>query len=170
MGAWVGPGWARPSAWGCPAGVLAAWPWCHFPKNEKMSFTRNSLKGSNKDILLLDRCAVWVSPWYYNILWVNACITAKITFWMNLLSISKHVTFIKKFFIKLFIVFLIKVFHVSVCNIKCVFLYIFRSGWRVHICSLQNLYAKCRTDAHKLHPDDDTNPMMNGGGLVPCPR
>ena len=42
MSAWVGPGWVRPCAWGCPAGVLATWPWCHFLKVEKMSFTRNS--------------------------------------------------------------------------------------------------------------------------------
>ena len=133
MGAWMGPGWVRPCAWGCLAGVLAAWPWCHFPKNEKEFHWKLTESLNKNKFYLIDKCAVWVSPLYCNILWVNACITAKITFWMNLLSISKHVTFIKKFFIKLFIVFLIKVFHVSVCNIKCVFLYIFRSGWRVHI-------------------------------------
>ena len=42
MGAWVGPGWVRPWAWGCPAGVLPTRPWCHFSKKHKMSFTRNS--------------------------------------------------------------------------------------------------------------------------------
>ena len=38
MGAWVGPGWVGPWAWGCPAGVLAAWPWCHLSKNTKYEF------------------------------------------------------------------------------------------------------------------------------------
>ena len=40
MAAWVGPGWVGPWAWGCPAGILATWPWCHLSKNTKMSFTR----------------------------------------------------------------------------------------------------------------------------------
>ena len=90
-------------------------------------------------------------------------------FQQNYIFEFKHFKKHEEMFYRIILFF--KVFHVNVCNIKCVFLYIFRSGWRdFHIVSLQNLYAKCRTDAHKLHPDDDTNPMMNGGGLVPCPR
>ena len=44
MGAWVGPGWVRPWAWGCPAGVLATGPWCYLSKKHKIWV---SLENSN---------------------------------------------------------------------------------------------------------------------------
>ena len=62
-------------------------------------------------------------------------------------------------------------FTLFLCNIKCVFLYILRSGWRVHIIIfvLCKIHMQGAGQMPELHPDDDQS-NEERGGLIPCPH